>query len=129
MSTFILPPDQQQRDRAVDPGRSVLVRAPAGSGKTGVLLLRYLRCLLTVSQPEQVVAITFTNKAAGEIKERVLAALQRGVKEKNTLRQSSDGFDQAIAQAVAAVLERDAQLQWRLLENSARLRIATFDSF
>lgn len=119
-----LPPDQAQRDRAVDPSKSVLVRAPAGSGKTGVLLLRYLRCLLTVEQPEQVVAITFTNKAAGEIKERVMTALMAG-----PAGSSDNPFEQAINDAVAAVLARNVQRQWQLLENSARLRIATFDSF
>ncbi|HCS29331.1 MAG TPA: hypothetical protein DIW43_17875, partial [Spongiibacteraceae bacterium] len=68
-------PDQAARDAAIDPQHSVLVRAPAGSGKTGVLLLRYLNCLLSVDEPEAVVAITFTRKAAAEIRERILHAL------------------------------------------------------
>lgn len=123
MMSHSLPPDQTQRDRAVDPNVSVLLRAPAGSGKTGVLLLRYLRCLLTVDQPEQVVAITFTNKAAGEIKERVIAALKRDGGP------SENAFEGAINKVVEQVLKRDAELGWQLLENSARLRIATFDSF
>ncbi|GAB3369973.1 UvrD-helicase domain-containing protein [Spongiibacter taiwanensis] len=118
-----LPPDQAHRDRAVDPRVSVLLRAPAGSGKTGVLLLRYLRCLLTVAHPEQVVAITFTNKAAGEIKERVIGALQRGNAP------AENAFESDINEVVEKVLQRDAELGWQLLENSARLRIATFDSF
>ena len=44
MSALLSPPDQLQREQAVEPTRSVLLSAPAGSGKTGVLLLRYLRC-------------------------------------------------------------------------------------
>lgn len=131
MSNFPRPPDQDQRERAVDPSHSVLVRAPAGSGKTGVLLLRYLRCLLTVDQPEKVVAITFTNKAAGEIKERVVHALQAGAKAlggENTEPPSS-GFEEDIRDAVNQVLAHDAAQHWSLLENSARLRITTFDSF
>ena len=120
----ISPPDQAQRDAAIDPSRSVLVRAPAGSGKTGVLLLRYLNCLLTVEQPEHIVAITFTNKAAGEIKERVIKALS-----------SAGGpspqspFDQAIAKAVKLVIKRDEERGWDILKNTSRLRISTFDSF
>ncbi|WP_372862633.1 UvrD-helicase domain-containing protein [Spongiibacter sp.] len=124
MSELLSPPDQRQRELAVDPQRSVLLRAPAGSGKTGVLLLRYLHCLLRVDRPEKVVAITFTNKAAGEIKERVMQALLAG----DSLPVNSV-FDRDIRAAVAAVREHQARLNWGLLENSARLRIATFDSF
>ncbi|QQD18387.1 UvrD-helicase domain-containing protein [Spongiibacter nanhainus] len=125
MSDFPRPPDQDHRQQAIDPGQSVLLSAPAGSGKTGVLLLRYLNCLLTVARPEQVVAITFTNKAAGEIKERVIAALrstERGGAPEN-------GFEADIQQLVTQVLQRDAELGWQLKDNTARLRITTFDSF
>lgn len=127
MSDFPMPPDQADRDRAIDPRHSVLVRAPAGSGKTGVLLLRYLNCLLTVTAPEQIIAITFTNKAAGEIRERVLEALRRGT---DSSRAAADnGFDAQLDAIVDQVLQRDAEQGWRLLENPARLRIQTFDSF
>ena len=124
MSALLSPPDQLQREQAVEPTRSVLLSAPAGSGKTGVLLLRYLRCLLCVERPEHVVAITFTNKAAGEIKERVMGALQSA--ESMPI---NSVFDRDIRDAVLAVREHQARLNWNLLENSARLRIATFDSF
>jgi ATP-dependent helicase/nuclease subunit A len=119
-----LPTDQAHRDLAIDPSRSVLVRAPAGSGKTGVLLLRYLNCLLTVDSPEQVVAITFTNKAAGEIKERVTQALAAG---KNP--NPATPFDAAISSAVEKVLKHDSERGWQITKNTSRLRISTFDSF
>ena len=123
MSELLSPPDQSQREQAVDPARSVCSVRPQAR-ETGVLLLRYLRCLLCVERPEQVVAITFTNKAAGEIKERVMAALQSA-----EAMPINSVFDRDIRDAVLAVREHQARLGWNLLENSARLRIATFDSF
>ena len=75
MSARPVPADQPARDRALDPARSFIVQAPAGSGKTSLLVARYLRLLESVGKPEEIVAITFTRKAAGEMKKRVIEAL------------------------------------------------------
>ncbi len=107
-----LPTDIWERRTALDPTRSFIVQAPAGSGKTELLIQRYLVLLARVRQPESVLAITFTVKAAGEMRERVLAALT-----------NAEPGDLA-----TAVMERDREFAWNLLANPARLRIQTIDA-
>jgi len=59
----VLPVDHEERLKAIDPSRSVIAIAPAGSGKTSVLVLRFLACMARCENPEEVLAITFTRKA------------------------------------------------------------------
>src|SRR5581483_5986345 len=54
--------DERAREYATDPRRSILLQAPAGSGKTTVLTQRLLRLLAVVDEPEEILAITFTRK-------------------------------------------------------------------
>src|SRR6478735_11671306 len=56
---------------ACDPARSCVVEACAGAGKTWMLVSRILRALLAGAKPQEIVAITFTRKAAGEMRQRL----------------------------------------------------------
>ena len=106
------PPDEDQRIAAVDPTKSFLVQAPAGSGKTTLLVKRYLTLLTTVNEPEEILAITFTRKAAQEMRARVIAEL----KDRST-------------ETARAAIQRSADRQWNLLSSPQRMRIQTIDSF
>jgi ATP-dependent exoDNAse (exonuclease V) beta subunit len=101
-------PDQLERDRATDIHRSVIVQAPAGSGKTSLLVSRFLKLLCVVEKPEEILAITFTRKAASEMANRILTALE-----------SAAHGHQADADASRA-LARSRERGWRLLEVPAR---------
>ncbi|HNP36449.1 MAG TPA: UvrD-helicase domain-containing protein [Woeseiaceae bacterium] len=116
--------DEAARSSALDITRSFIVQAPAGSGKTELLIQRYLRLLAAVDEPEEVLAITFTRKAAAEMRLRVTGALQSAaqgiVPEQTHLRLT--------AQAAAAVLAQSESRGWDLPGNAGRMRIQTLDA-
>jgi ATP-dependent helicase/nuclease subunit A len=116
--------DHRERQRALDPATSFIVRAPAGSGKTGLLIFRILRLLATVDEPEEILATTFTRKAAAEMRHRVLDQLRKA-----TLPAPGDDFAKQGWELARAALDRDQQRQWGLLDSPSRLRIQTLDSF
>lgn len=70
------PPDQAARDFAVDPAEHVVLEASAGTGKTRVLVDRYVRLITEGVSPRNILAITFTRKAAAEMRERILDRLR-----------------------------------------------------
>ena len=121
----LLDDDIAARKRALDPAASFIVQAPAGSGKTELLIQRYLRLLAVVNHPEEVLAITFTRKAAYEMRLRVIAAMidARAGEEGDT------AHERLTLGLARKALERDAAHGWQLTESPSRMRIETVDAF
>ena len=69
-------PDAAARQFAVDPRNHVVLEASAGTGKTSVLVARYVNLLKAGIDPSNILAITFTRKAAAEMRERILHELR-----------------------------------------------------
>ena len=121
--------DHDHRQRALDTAASFIVQAPAGSGKTELLTLRFLKLLLTCEQPEQVLAITFTRKAANEMSRRIAEALRWATNCIDNQIEPERALERQRFDIVRQVLARDAQYNWHLLQNPARLRVQTIDRF
>ena len=125
----ILPiPDLAARERSLSPERSFIVQAPAGSGKTELLIQRYLGLLATVNEPEEIVAITFTRKAAAEMRERVLRALAQAGAGGAPAPEPGSAHERRTRELARAALSRDGARGWRIHDSPARLRIQTIDS-
>jgi ATP-dependent exoDNAse (exonuclease V) beta subunit len=139
-------PDNLPRQQALDIRTSFVVQAPAGSGKTELLISRLLALFADAStqSPEQVLAITFTRKAAAEMVTRLLGALRAADKAKdfddwllithhgdsdkaNKLTQNPDAL--SLKQQQYHWAKRVLQKDWSLLTNPHRLRITTIDGF
>jgi ATP-dependent helicase/nuclease subunit A len=100
-------PDQAARDFATEPANDVVLEASAGTGKTRVLVDRYVRLIQAGVDPSNILAMTFTRKAAAEMRERVLSELRR--------RHAAGVIDGA---------------RWRaLLDRIADVQISTIDAF
>ena len=116
--------DAAARREAIDAGRSFIVQAPAGSGKTSLLTLRYLRLLATVESPEEIVAITFTRKAASEMRHRIVRALSLA---RRPLEAGAERHAAELHATAAAALARSRARGWDLERNPARLHVQTID--
>ena len=77
MNTVSLPHDHHARDDASDPRFNVTLEASAGTGKTRVLVNRYIRLIAAGAAPRNILAITFTRKAASEMKHRIIEELHQ----------------------------------------------------
>lgn len=119
--TFIT--DQPAREQALDPRHSFIVQAPAGSGKTELLTQRFLVLLASVQKPEEIMAITFTRKAAAQMRQRIIQALLNA-----KLPEPEAAHAKLTWNLARKALERSALLGWDLLDNPNRLQIQTIDS-
>ena len=116
--------DGEARFQGVHPYHSFIVQAPAGSGKTSLLSQRFLALLSQVEYPEQIVAMTFTKKAAAEMRERIITALQLG---QQPFPADAKLIEQNTWRLAHKALQRDAEKGWNLIANANRLRIKTID--
>ena len=123
-------PDPEARAAALDIHRSWIVEAPAGSGKTGLLIQRFLKLLAhgQVARPADILVLTFTRKADGELRERVLRELT-AARSSDPLPSAAKPFDHETRALAQAVLARDRAANWRILDSPAQLNIRTIDSF
>ncbi len=135
--------DEAARREALDVTRSWLVAAPAGSGKTELLVQRILALYAQVDAPERVVAVTYTVKAAAEMRARVVDALERaqaaqdaGTPDGGTRGAGTPSPPEAPLSSHArrtrelakAALANDARRGWHLLEHPSRIDIGTIDA-
>lgn len=119
-------PRERFYELACDPARSIVVEACAGAGKTWMLVSRILRALLAGAEPQQIVAITFTRKAAGEMRQRLAEWLAEFAQAPEAgqiaaLRQRGVSADEAVT-----LRPRLATLQAELLRGGRAVEVRTF---
>ncbi|HKE40182.1 MAG TPA: UvrD-helicase domain-containing protein [Casimicrobiaceae bacterium] len=124
MNDSALDQDADARRTALDVTRSFIVQAPAGSGKTGLLIQRYLALLARVEHPERILAMTFTRKAAGEMQERILQSLRAAQSEP----EPETEHESLTWRLARDALRRDVASGWNLVSHPARLRVQTIDA-
>jgi len=122
---LISTPDQEIRDEALNTSGSFIVESPAGSGKTDLLIARYLALLSRVSHPRQILAVTYTRKAAVQMKNRVIEKLNQAKTKEPT--PESPWEDHLLSLAAKALKKHGSHPA--ILFNPESLQIGTFHSF
>ena len=115
--------DQKQRDQSLNISDSFIVQAPAGSGKTELITQRYLKLLGTADVPENILVMTFTNRAVDELKHRIISSLNRA-----RLHPPEEPHKRKTFDLASKVLEQSNLKEWDLLNHPSRIKIITIDS-
>ncbi|WP_366910264.1 UvrD-helicase domain-containing protein [Methylotenera sp.] len=115
--------DTLNRVRALELA-SFIVEAPAGAGKTELLTQRYLKLLATVNEPEEIIALTFTNKAAAEMRNRILLSLENA--QHQTIETAAHKL--RTRELANAALTQSKSKAWDIINQPSRLRILTIDA-
>ncbi len=102
--------------------KSVAYEASAGSGKTFMLVVRYLSLLFSNQNPSKILTLTFTNKAANEMQERIATTLMQ-----LESRAELEVVANELSVKPEKILEQKEQVLKRFL--NADLKIMTIDSF
>lgn len=120
-----IPKDIAARKKSIDPNKSMLIEADAGCGKTEQMARRYLSLLANRAKPEGIFAITFTQKAASELKERIHKYLKMGTSDAPPKEQHLIETWELAKSAIAA----DTKNSWNLIKSPHQIKIQTIDSF
>jgi len=102
----------------------VVIRASAGTGKTHQLAMRFIGLLAAGARPDEILATTFTRKAAGEILDRVLYRLAQAAAEDRERRELAEAIGEA-----SLTREKCGELLAATVRRLHALRIGTLDSF
>lgn len=122
----LIPNEEYRVQTACDPQRSAIVSACAGSGKTWLLIARMVRLLLAGVKPNQILALTFTRKAAQEMRDRLYSLLEQFSKS-DDLQLLKDLEDRGLSKAQAITMLPTAKLLYsRVLANPQPIVVDTF---
>ncbi|MBR0237778.1 MAG: UvrD-helicase domain-containing protein [Thermoguttaceae bacterium] len=115
---------------------NVLIQASAGTGKTHQLACRYLLLLFSGVRPENILATTFTKKAAGEILNRILSWLAEAALDEDKCRKLSKNLSAAKAQTMAydtapveLTLDDVRAKLYDVIKCLNRVNVSTLDSY
>lgn len=117
--------DQKSRAKALNVNESFCIEASAGSGKTAILLKRYLKLWPLVNNVSEILYLTHTNKAVREMRDRVVAAL----KQAQTGLKPNTAFEAELYVLAVEALKADKKRGWNVMENPSQLNIMTNDAY
>ena len=102
-----------------------IIRASAGTGKTYLLISRYLRLLFLTEKPQRIIALTFTRKAAGEFFEKIFNRLADAASSE----ESASKLGASLSLPFPVTQQHALRLLRTLIDNLATLQLSTYDSF